>query len=70
MYRIIMAEKRVSGPRQSPQGPARETRTERLAAALRANLKRRKAQARSRAVSAGSPARRGEDDAAPERPME
>ena len=49
-----------AGPTGHPAGPRsarREARAERLAAALKANLRRRKAQARERAVEADGPDR-------------
>jgi hypothetical protein len=45
-------------PSDAPDGPrptGRGERTERLAAALKANLRRRKAQARERAAGVGEP---------------
>lgn len=39
----------MTGQRRQAQNPARTARAERLAAALRQNMKRRKAQARARA---------------------
>jgi len=50
----------------SPKDSTRQAREERLAAALRANLRRRKAQGRGRAEQARSPERAGGDrDVAP-----
>jgi len=62
-----MIDKPGSGPRQSPQRPGGDARAERLATALRANLKRRKQQARSRA---GGAAPRSEGGSADKRPGE
>ncbi|MCC6947305.1 MAG: hypothetical protein IT539_05985 [Bradyrhizobiaceae bacterium] len=62
-----MIDKPGSGPRQSPQRPAADARAERLAAALRANLKRRKERARSRTAEAAT---RGEGGSAQKRPVE
>jgi hypothetical protein len=45
-----------AGPRSAP----REARAERLAAALKANLRRRKVQARERAAEADGPSHDGE----------
>jgi hypothetical protein len=47
MYRCAMDDKRISPPRPG----AADARAERLAVALRANLRRRKQQARGRAES-------------------
>ncbi len=50
------------------QAPAVDARHERLAAALRANLKRRKAQAKARAAQQAGPAdRKAGEDKAPRR---
>lgn len=50
--------KGAAGPRPQPAEPSRE---ERRAAALRANLKRRKAQARGREADEGEVPEAGED---------
>jgi hypothetical protein len=55
---LTMAEMTRPGSPGGPAGPRaakRRKRTERLAAALRDNLRRRKAQARDRAAEAGQP---------------
>lgn len=71
MYRIPMSENSGSGPRRpSPPTAGRKDRAERLAAALRANLKRRKQQARRRTERAGASARSAEVGSAPKRPVE
>jgi hypothetical protein len=44
-----------TGGSAGPQPAARSARAERLAAALKANLRRRKAQARERTAEAGQP---------------
>jgi hypothetical protein len=44
----------VDGSRKSADNPERQARERRLAAALRANMKRRKAQARARADTGGA----------------
>ena len=45
-----------TGSSAHPRAAGREPRAERLATALKANLRRRKAQARQRAAEAGEPA--------------
>jgi hypothetical protein len=45
----------VTGRSPSPRAEARQARAERLAAALRANLRRRKVQARERAAEPDQP---------------
>jgi len=54
---IAMNQKPPSGPAEPPPKPALPDRKDRLAAALRENLKRRKAQGRARAASAVEPAK-------------
>jgi hypothetical protein len=51
---------RKTGP-AAREKPRKDARAERLAAALRANLKRRKQQARARAADDGAPAKSGEN---------
>jgi len=50
-----------TGSSAPPRSAEREARTERLATALKANLRRRKAQARQRAAEAGEPRPEAED---------
>ena len=60
-YRFLMSSRPSAGFRSAAgEKPAKNTREERLAAALRANLKRRKQQARVRA-SGNAPAKAGEN---------
>src|SRR5262245_31071927 len=49
-----------TGGAAGPRSTGREARRERLATALKANLRRRKAQAHQRAAEAGEPARDAE----------
>jgi hypothetical protein len=50
-----MTKRGSTGGSAGPRAAGPEARSERLAAALKANLRRRKAQARERAAEAGQP---------------
>jgi hypothetical protein len=56
-----MTKAGTTGGSTPPRSVGREPRTERLATALKANLRRRKAQARQRAAEAGAPKHAAED---------
>jgi hypothetical protein len=62
----------MSGQRRQAQNPARSVRAERLAAALRQNMKRRKAQARARAQAETADAGAAHDSAGfvPDKPKD
>jgi hypothetical protein len=59
-YQGAMTKAGPTGRPAVPRSTGRDARTERLAAALKANLRRRKAQARERAAEADQPGHHSE----------